>query len=233
MIFDCDGVLVDFEILAHDALAEMLTELGHPITIRQAVGTFAGRSLADVQATIETLTGRKVPDEMGQRYGARLFERLRSDLKPIPGVRDAIEALPFRRCVASSSSLERVRLSLEVTGLDALFGGNVFSATQVARGKPAPDLYLFAARTMNVAPGRCVVIEDSLPGLRAAVAAGMRAIGFTGGAHVGDGLASALREAGAARVISAMSELPGSDNGARGQIAAHGPTHAALGRLTL
>jgi len=208
VIFDCDGVLVDSEILANELLAGMMTELGHPMTTADAVQKFTGCSLTDVLALIEGVLGRKVPDEVGQRFGRRLSERLRRDLKPIEGVKAVIANLPYRRCVASSSSIERIRLSLEVTGLASLFDGNVFSATQVAHGKPAPDLYLFAARTMSVTPSQCIVVEDSLVGVKAGVAAGMTVVGFAGGAHATSDLAQKLSAAGARQVLSSMSELP-------------------------
>jgi HAD superfamily hydrolase (TIGR01509 family) len=133
---------------------------------------------------------------------------LRRDLKPIAGVETAIAALPYTRCVASSSSLERIRVSLQATGLASLFGANIFSATQVAHGKPAPDLYLFAATRMGVAPEHCVVIEDSALGVAAGRAAGMKVIGFTGAAHAADGAAQGLAAAGACSVIAAMVDLP-------------------------
>lgn len=208
VIFDCDGVLVDSEILAQELLAEMMTELGHPRTTAEAIEEFAGRSLTDILALVEGVLGRKLPDEVGQRYGRRLAHRLRHDLKLIAGAKAAIASLPYRRCVASSSSLERVRLSLEVTGLTPLFGRNIFSATQVAQGKPAPDLYLFAASTMGVAASHCVVVEDSPLGVRAAVSAGMTVIGFTGGGHATSNLAQNLLAAGARMVLSSMSEVP-------------------------
>jgi len=208
VIFDCDGVLVDSEILAHELLAEMMTELGRAMTTAEAVHAFAGRRLTDVLTLVEGTLGRNIPDEIGQRYGRRLADRLRRELKPIPGVKAAIGELPYRRCVASSSSLERVRLSLEVTGLTQLFGDNVFSATQVAHGKPAPDLYLFAARTMGVAPPDCIVVEDSPLGVSAAVSARMMTIGFVGGRHASPDLAQNLSTAGARMVISSMRELP-------------------------
>jgi HAD superfamily hydrolase (TIGR01509 family) len=208
IIFDCDGVLVDSEIIAHQLLAQMMTALGHPMTTVESIQKFAGRSLADTLPLIETILGRSIPDNLGRRYGALLLERLRHDLKPIPGVKAAIAALPFCRCVASSSSLERIRLSLEVTGLAPLFGSNIFSATQVAHGKPAPDLYLFAASAMAVAAHDCVVVEDSVLGATAGRAAGMRVIGFTGGAHAIGNAARDLAAAGASPVLASMAELP-------------------------
>jgi HAD superfamily hydrolase (TIGR01509 family) len=208
VIFDCDGVLVDSEILAHELLAEMMTELGHAMTTAEAVQAFAGRTLTDVLTLVEGVLGRKLPDKVGRRYGRRLADRLRYELKPIPGAKAAIGELPYRCCVASSSPLERVRLSLEVTGLTRLFDGNIFSATQVAHGKPAPDLYLFAARTMDVGPADCIVVEDSPPGVSAAVSAGMSVIGFVGGGHASADLAHNLAAGGAQMLIHSMRELP-------------------------
>jgi len=208
IIFDCDGVLVDSEIIAHELLAQMMTDLGHPITTPEAVQKFAGRSLADTLSHIEASLGRRIPHHLGQRYSRLLVERLRRDLKPIAGVKSAITILRYPRCVASSSSRERIHLSLEVTGLASLFGANIFSATQVAHGKPAPDLYLFAAKTMAAAPEDCVVIEDSALGVSAARAAGMKVVGFTGAAHVSSNAARQLAAAGAYQVISSMADLP-------------------------
>jgi HAD superfamily hydrolase (TIGR01509 family) len=208
LIFDCDGVLVDSEPMAHALVAEMMTELGHPMTAAESVVRFGGRSVSDMLALAERILGRKVPEETGHRYGRRLLERLRSNLKPIPGVKAAIAALPFPRCIASSSSFERIRLSLEVTGLAPLFADNIFSASQVAHGKPAPDLLLFACGAMGARPGECLVIEDSPHGIAAAVAANMIAIGFTGGAHTAAGLSEQLKAAGACVVLSTMNELP-------------------------
>jgi len=208
LIFDCDGVLVDSEILANELLAEMMTELGHPMGTAEAIQKFVGRSLPDLLALCEGVLGCKVPDGVGQRYSRRLLERLRCDLKAVVGVKAAIANLPYRRCVASSSSIERVRLSLEVTSLLALFDGNIFSATQVIRGKPAPELYLLAARMMGVVPDHCIVIEDSPIGVTAAVSAGMTAIGFVGGAHATNNLTQRLLAAGARRVFLSMSHLP-------------------------
>ena len=132
VIFDCDGVLVDSEIHSNALLAEMMTELGHPMTTAEALEKFAGRSLTDVLALAEGVLGRKVPEELGQTYGRRLLDRLRRELKPVAGVKAAVAALPNRRCVASSSSFERIHVSLDVTGLAPLFDGHIFSATQVA-----------------------------------------------------------------------------------------------------
>jgi HAD superfamily hydrolase (TIGR01509 family) len=208
LIFDCDGVLVDSEVIAHDTLGELMAELGRPMAADAMIREFAGKSLADTIATAERLLGRPIPADVGRKFGERLLERFRRHLEPIPGVRDAILALPYRRCVASSSSPERLHLSLAVTGLAPLFGKRVFSAVQVTHGKPAPDLYLLAARTLGEAPENCIVVEDTTLGVMAARAAGMRVIGFCGAAHATPDLAGQLRHAGAEIVIRSMHELP-------------------------
>jgi HAD superfamily hydrolase (TIGR01509 family) len=207
LIFDCDGVLVDSEVLALETLREMMAALGRPMTIAEADREFTGGSLTATLATAERLLGRPVPPDVGEEFGRLLFERFRRELKPMPGVREAILALPYRRCVASSSSPDRLKLSLEVTGLAPLFE-HVFSAVQVARGKPAPDLHLLAARTMGEPPERCIVIEDAVRGVMAGRAAGARVIGFAGGAHATAALAEDLARAGAEMVIRSMDELP-------------------------
>jgi len=208
LIFDCDGVLVDSELMANAALAELISELGHPMTTQQAIDTFTGRSLRDVLATAETLLCRPIPTDLGAQAGRRLLGRFRRELKAVAGMREAIAALDYPRCVASSSTRERIALSLDVTGLTPLFGANVFSADQVAHGKPAPDLYLAAAQAMGAAPAHCIVIEDSPLGIQAAMAAGMQAIGFTGASHATARLAEQLVQAGAAIVIGTASDLP-------------------------
>jgi HAD superfamily hydrolase (TIGR01509 family) len=207
LIFDCDGVLVDSEVLALDTLREMMAALGRPMTIAETDREFTGGSLADTLATAARLLGRSVPADVGEKFGRLLLDRFRRELKPVPGVRDAILALPCRRCVASSSSPDRLRLSLEVTGLAPLFE-HVFSAVQVARGKPAPDLYLLAAKTLGEPPERSIVIEDTVRGIAAGRAAGARVVGFIGAAHATPALGDELRRAGADVVINAMDELP-------------------------
>jgi HAD superfamily hydrolase (TIGR01509 family) len=207
LIFDCDGVLVDSEVLALETLREMMASLGRTMTMQEADRAFTGGSLADTVATAERLLGRPVPAGVGEDFGRLLFDRFRRELKPVPRVRDAILALPYRRCVASSSSPDRLKLSLEVTGLAPLFE-HVFSAVQVARGKPAPDLYLLAARTLGEPPERCIVIEDTVRGVAAGRAAGARVVGFAGAAHATPALAEDLRRTGADVVICSMDELP-------------------------
>lgn len=207
VIFDCDGVLVDSETLACQVDAEFLTSLGIPYTRDEIISQFVGVSLKDMIPRIEAERACTLPADFGESLNRMLFARFESDLQPIAGVRDAILALPHRRCVASSSTPDRIALSLRLTGLGDLFE-NVFSASEVARGKPAPDLFLHAAARMDVAPPDCLVIEDSIAGVQAAGAAGMRVIGFVGGGHCGSNHADRLREAGALSVIDRMAELP-------------------------
>ena len=207
LIFDCDGVLVDSETLSCRIDAEILTECGVPYTAEEVARDFTGVSVKDQITRIESERGIRLPDDFTERLNRTLFQRFETDLKPIDGVRDAILSLPFPRCVASSSIPERIALSLRVTGLADLFD-NIFSSTQVARGKPAPDLFLHAASRMNTLPEKCLVIEDSIAGVQAARAAGMRVIGFVGGSHCGPGHAEKLRQAGAPVIIERMSDLP-------------------------
>ncbi|MEE1610306.1 HAD family hydrolase [Microvirga sp. CF3016] len=206
LIFDCDGVLVDSEPLSCRIDAEILTACGVPYTAEDVAREFTGVSVKDQIARIEAERGIRLPADFTERLNRTLFQRFETDLKPIEGVRDAILSLPFPRCVASSSIPERIALSLRVTGLSDLFD-TIFSSTQVARGKPAPDLFLHAAKQMNVRPEDCLVIEDSMAGVQAALAAGMRVIGFAGGGHCGSDHAEKLRRAGAPVVINRMAEL--------------------------
>jgi HAD superfamily hydrolase (TIGR01509 family) len=208
LIFDCDGVLVDSEVIAHQTLLDALAPLGFAMTLEESFGVFAGRSLKDNLAVIEQRLGRALPGDVLDQSRDLLFARFRAGLKPVSGIVDAIAALPYRRCVASSSSPDRLRLALDLTGLAPLFGDDVFSATQVANGKPAPDLFLFAAQAMEAEPAQCIVIEDSPLGVAGGLAAGMQVIGFAGGGHATDNLVRRLSAAGAHRVIHAMNDLP-------------------------
>jgi HAD superfamily hydrolase (TIGR01509 family) len=164
--------------------------------------------MKDMISRIEAERGCTLPADFSARVNRTLFARFETDLKPVEGVREAILALPQPRCVASSSMPERIALSLRVAGLSDLFD-HIFSATEVPRGKPAPDLFLHAATRMGARPEDCLVIEDSAAGVKAAIAAGMRVIGFTGGSHCGPAHADRLRRAGAPVVIDWMADLPG------------------------
>jgi len=209
LIYDCDGVLVDSEVLAGAALAELMTSLGHPMTGAECTRIFGGLNVTGVLAKAAQILGRPVPREHGEEAGQRLLARFRQELQPVTGVAATIASLPYRRCVCSSSAPDRLRLSLEVTGLAPLFGEHVFSAAQVQHGKPAPDLFLFAARSLGETPSDAIVIEDSPLGIAAARAAGMRSIGFVGASHVAPDLHERLAAAGADVIIDTMVDLPG------------------------
>jgi HAD superfamily hydrolase (TIGR01509 family) len=200
VIFDCDGVLVDSEVLSVKGMCEVLRAAGVPAT-EAMVGRCFGMKQADILAVIAKETGVPIPPDATERIWPatrRWFER---ELQPMPGVARFLERLGSRpHCVASSSSLERIRFSLRRTGLDGFFGDNVFSSQQVARGKPAPDLFLFAAERMGISPDRAAVIEDSIFGVQGARAAGMRTVGFIGGSHIEPGHHLSLAASGAEAV---------------------------------
>ena len=208
IIFDCDGVLVDSESLACVVHADVLTQHGYPIDAAQVHARFLGRSAREARAEVERDLGRALADTYTAHLRGEIDRVFGESLKPIPGIRDALENLPQRVCVASSGTPTRIRSSLTTTGLIDAFAPHLFSAMQVERGKPAPDLFLFAAAEMGVPPARCLVIEDSIPGVRAGIAAGMTVFGFCGGAHCGPDHASALRAAGAATIFDNMTQLP-------------------------
>jgi HAD superfamily hydrolase (TIGR01509 family) len=183
IVFDCDGVLVDSEPLAMRVLLGGLAEAGYRLDEEEAYERFLGRSLATIQRIIREDLGWRLPERHDERMRERLFALFKSELQPIPGVAAALDALALPRCVASSSQPDRIRLSLEVTGLLPRLAPHLFSAVEVRRGKPAPDLFLHAAARMGVPPAACVVIEDSPAGIEAARRAGMRVLGFTGASH--------------------------------------------------
>jgi HAD superfamily hydrolase (TIGR01509 family) len=207
LIFDCDGVLVDSEALACEIDAQILTRIGLPYSAQDIARKFVGVSFKDMVARLEAEHGCTLPPDLGMQLDSALFAKFETDLKPIEGVREAIVSLPYPRCVASSSTPERIALSLRITGLSDLFD-HVFSATQVARGKPAPDLFLHAAKSMGASPQDCVVIEDSAAGVQGALAAGMQVIGFVGGGHCSPEHRDKLHAAGASVIIDSMADLP-------------------------
>ena len=207
VIFDCDGVLVDSEPLANEVLAECLTELGHPHTMSECTTKYVGKSIPTIITEIEQATGDTLPDDFHAELWRRDQIAFTDRLQPIEGVADAAAALPHARCVASSSRPERIRNSLSVTGLIGLFEPHLFSASQVANGKPAPDLFLFAAAEMGASAADCVVIEDAVPGVQGGKAAGMRVLGFTGGGHCEPGHDRKLIDAGADQVFDDMRNL--------------------------
>jgi HAD superfamily hydrolase (TIGR01509 family) len=207
IIFDCNGVLVDSEPIATTVAAEAFRNIGIDIKPEAVARYFAGRRPADMFAAIESASGVRLPAKFPLAVSAAILQRLQEELRPIPHVVHALTWLRGPKCVASSSSPERVRLSLEVTELDRFFSKNIFSANDVKNGKPAPDLFLHVSAHTGVAPKDCYVVEDSPAGVTAAVAAGMTAIGFVGGSHAESNLAAKLTEAGAAAVIADMRAL--------------------------
>ena len=207
VIFDCDGVLVDSELIFGRILGECLIALNFSTTIDEAVALGLGKNRATLAAAIETRFGRSVPDAFFETFAAQSAAAFKDELLPMPGVEQLLAALPMRRCVASNGHLERVRQRLAVTRLLSFFDPHVFSAIQVARGKPAPDLFLFAAERVGVPPKGCVVVEDSITGVEAATAAGMPVVGFCGGSHCPGDHADRLISAGCSRVFAKMPDL--------------------------
>lgn len=184
VIFDCDGVLVDSEMLSAGVLMALMSEHGLPITPEIFRVDFLGRSFASAAAQAERRFGRPLPDGFQQTYRQRLMRRMRADLKPMAGVMELLPKISCRYCLATSSSPERLAVTLGVTGLAPYFAGLSFTAAEVARGKPAPDLFLHAARLMGAEARRSLVIEDSEMGVRSGHAAGMEVWHFAGGSHV-------------------------------------------------
>src|SRR5262245_33829100 len=207
IIFDCDGVLVDSEIISFEAEAEVFGEIGITLTAEDLLGRFLGMSSASMFAIIEREHGIKLPPDFAARAIQRTLEAFDRRLQPIAGIAELLAGLRGRKCVASSSEPQRIRHSLSLTGLLHYFDPHIFSATQVKHGKPAPDLFLFAAERMGVPPARCLAIEDSVAGVTAARAAGMTVLGFTGGSHCLDGHADKLRAAGAGQVFGSCPAL--------------------------
>jgi len=211
IIFDCDGVLVDSELLSCRCLCEALAGCGIEVGVEETLDLFLDRSLDAVLEHYQAL-GRSIPRQFPAELRAKVQETFRSALCPIDGVRSVLEGLEIPHCVASSSALDRVSLSLSLTGLARHFGDRLYTAQMVDRGKPAPDLFLYAAERMQADPARALVIEDSVSGVQAAKAAGMTVWGFIGGSHyrARDGAASLL-EAGADRVFARMADFWATD----------------------
>jgi HAD superfamily hydrolase (TIGR01509 family) len=188
LIFDCDGVLVDSEPIAVRIDVEMLAEVGVTMTAEEVIERFVGRSPEVIVAETEARLGRRMPEGWFARGEARIREAYATELQPVPGIVEALGAIEDPVCVASSSGHENLRYKLELTGLYERFAPHIFSATEVANGKPAPDLFLHAASRMGAAPEDCVVIEDSRYGVEAARAAGMDVCGYAGGVTSADAL---------------------------------------------
>jgi HAD superfamily hydrolase (TIGR01509 family) len=207
IIFDCDGVLVDSEVLSCRCLSKVLAGYGIDLGLDQALDLFLGRSMTAVVEHYEAL-GRPIPEQFSTELTAAVRAAFLSALCPIEGVNSVLEGLQIPCCVASSSDVDRVSLSLSLTGLAPHFDGRLYTSQMVERGKPAPDLFLYAAERMQADPRGTLVIEDSISGVEAGKAAGMTVWGFVGGSHYRsrDGKAI-LREAGADRVFGRMADF--------------------------
>ena len=195
-------------MLSNSVIAEIVSEFGVPTTVDDAYRTFMGKRLSEVIEAIELVIGRRVPADFADAYQRRTFEVFRTRLKPVNGAREFIEVWrEVPRCIASSSSPERLALSLEVLNMTPLFEGRVFSASNVERGKPHPDIFLHAAEQLGIAPGDCIVIEDSVGGVTAGRAAGATVIGLTAASHIQPGHDARLKQAGADHVVASFAEL--------------------------
>lgn len=209
IIFDCDGVLVDSEPLAMQVLIAAIAAQGIVITPQAAYRDYLGRSLASISASLLDRHGAPLGPAAVEAMRSELFALYRQQLQASPGLPDMLERLEIPFCVASSSNPERIRISLELTGLLPWFEHHMFSASMVENGKPAPDLFLHAARSMQVSPARCLVVEDSPAGITAARNAGMRVFGFTGGGHITPGgLRQTIQALEPDRVFDDMHALP-------------------------
>ncbi|MFC9640468.1 HAD family hydrolase [Streptomyces mirabilis] len=204
VIFDNDGILVDSEPISNTILAAYLTELGHPTSYEESIRDYMGSAMHRIHELVQERSGQRLPEDFDDVFHGRVFAAFERELQPVPGAVQLLEKLaadevPY--CVASSGSHERIRVGHRKTGLDRWFDeGRVFSSQDVGRGKPAPDLFLHAAERMGVAPERCVVVEDSPLGVRAANAAGMDVYGFTA-------MTPAAKLTGATQLFSELGEL--------------------------
>ncbi len=189
IIFDCDGVLVDSERLAIKVDVAVLAQLGWPLTETEVIDRFVGLSEAHFRQEIESYLGRSLPESWEAQLELLYREAFLRELSAVEGVEEVLDRISLPTCVASSGSQEKIRFTLGLTGLYDRFAGRIFSATQVARGKPAPDLFLYAAERMGVEPAACAVVEDSAKGVAAARAAKMQVLAYAGGVTPAEKLA--------------------------------------------
>jgi HAD superfamily hydrolase (TIGR01509 family) len=212
VLFDCDGVLVDSEPLTNGVLRDMLEELGWSLTREECMRLFVGKAVKDERATIEARTGRPLTDAWLAQFRERRNQRLEAQLTPIAGAPDAVAqvhaAVQGRIACASGADRFKVELQLAKCGLMPYFEGRIFSGHETPRSKPAPDVYLAAAAALQVDPGRCLVVEDTVTGVTAGVAAGATVFGYSP-PEAGHDAPAALRAAGAVGIFTSMRELPG------------------------
>jgi HAD superfamily hydrolase (TIGR01509 family) len=216
VIFDCNGVLVDSEPIAAAVIADAFGRIGVAVTADTVMRRFQGRRPADIFAAVEAATNRRLPPDFPGEVAAETLRRLRAEMRAVAHAARALTWIRGPKAVASSSSPERIRLSLEVTGLIRFFEARLFSANSVRNGKPAPDVFLLAAARSQVDPSQCIVVEDSVPGIAAAVAAGMTPIGFVGGSETPGRLAAELLARGARTVVADMRALKSAITDLRG-----------------
>ena len=207
VIFDCDGVLVDSEVLANQTALDMLRPYGFEMSQAEYGGSFAGKTEENILAIVRDEYGIALPDDFLVQMQTAIAQRLDRDLQPIPGMRAVIASLPVPTAVVSNSSLERVKISLSTAQLSNFFSDRLFAAEMVDRPKPAPDVYQYAARQLGFAPEHCLVVEDSQSGVTAASEAGMIVIGFLAAGHIPAGHERTLRTAGATKVVPDASAL--------------------------
>lgn len=211
LIFDSDGVLVDSEVIHIAVERELLAELGLTYDHKTYLTRFVGLSNADFYSQLASdmaaRTGEEFPADFGRKLQERLWPRIERDLRPIAGVEQLIKAFGGKVAVGSSAPFEKLMRKLAITRLAHLFSNHIYSADNVRFGKPAPDLFLHAAKMLGVSPDRCAVIEDSVNGVLAARAAGMTPIGFVGGGHADTGLGDRLLANGAVFLVSSHAEI--------------------------
>jgi HAD superfamily hydrolase (TIGR01509 family) len=208
--FDCDGVVVDSEIIAAAVDAEHLTEAGFAITATEVVRRFAGLTSREIAAIVEAETGRPLPAAFFEETRAEIDHRLAAEVQAIPGIHDLLDRLDGPRCLCSNSANDRLAIMLKKTLLYDRFAPHIFSAIEVGtrEPKPSPNVYRYAMEQFRTAPRDTIVLEDSLPGVLAARAAGARVVGFSGGSHTFPGHADILTEAGAETVIRRLRDFP-------------------------
>lgn len=211
IIFDCDGVLVDSEIIAAQVESKLLTDAGYPISTEEMGERFAGMTWRNILFEVEREASIPLSASLLDQSEKLLDIKLANDVQPILGVPQALAKLPMPRCICSNSSSARLEMMLTRVGYFKLFAPNIFSAKDLGadRVKPKPDIFLHGAEQMNVSPANTIVVEDSVHGVHAARSAGMRVIGFTGASHTYPSHADRLTDAGAETVVSRMSDLPG------------------------
>lgn len=207
VIFDCDGVLINSEELASEVCVLAVAELGLHLTPQQYADRYAGNPVAEIWKRVAEDIGAPLPDGFRERVDQQVRKRFETELAQIEGVADVLGGLRHPRCVASSTQLPLLKANLARAGLISFFDPHVFSGSQVKRGKPAPDVFLYAASQMGADPRHCLVIEDSLTGVTAARRAGMNVVGFTGGGHISTGLDKRLQAAGAFATVREMKGL--------------------------